>query len=170
MKKTQNFLNEKALKFRELHIINSDGKSLGTMQTRQALTLAKEQGLDLFVISPTATPPIAKILDYGQMQYTEAKRARANHKPKQELKEVKISPRIQQHDLDTFTNRAIKFLQHGDKVKTTCVFKSREIEHPELGLDKLKIMLEALLPYGTTENEPVLQGKIMSVIVTQVKK
>jgi translation initiation factor IF-3 len=103
------------------------------------------------------------------MKYEEQKRERANHKPKQDTKEIKVSPRIQKHDIETFVKRAIKFLEHGDKVKVTCVFKQRELEHPELGLAKIKTVLEELNEYCVYEGEPTLQGKIMSIIVNPKK-
>jgi translation initiation factor IF-3 len=169
MKKQFVFLNERALKFREALVINSDGSSLGVIPTRKALDLAKNEGLDLYVANPNASPVVCKILDYGQMRYEEQKRERANHKPKQDTKEIKVSPRIQKHDIETFVKRAIKFLEHGDKVKVSCFFKSRELDHPELGLAKIKIVLDELSNYCVYEGEPVLQGKIMSIIVSPKK-
>lgn len=170
MRKTQVLLNERILKFREVLVIDADGKALGNLPAKSALERAKEQGLDLYLVSQNTPVPVCKIVNYGQMKYEEDKRARANHKPKQDLKEVKLSPRIQQHDIDTFTKRAIKFLEHGDKVKVTCVFKAREIMYPHLGEEKIKIMLTALTNHGTVEGTPVLQGKLMSVMVNPIKK
>ena len=103
------------------------------------------------------------------MKYEEQKRERANHKPKQDTKEIKVSPRIQKNDIDTFVKRAKKFLEHGDKVKVTCVFRNRELEHSELGLEKIKIVLNELSDYCTYEGQPILQGKIMSIIVSPKK-
>jgi translation initiation factor IF-3 len=169
IKKPQVFLNERVLKFRDVLVINSDGQSLGVMGSRKALDIAQNQGLDLFLVSPNSNPIVCKILDYGKHKYEEDKKLSASHKPKQETKEIKISPRIQQHDLNTFINRAIKFLQHGDKVKVTCVFKAREIEHPQLGYDKIVSVLEAIEFVGLPEDEPVLLGKMMSVMVNPKK-
>ena len=170
MRKIQIILNERILKFKEVLVIDSNGKTLGNMPTKQALEGAKSQGLDLYLVSQNTPVPVCRIVDYGQMKYEEDKRARANHKPKQDLKEVKISPRIQQHDLDTFSKRAIKFLEHGDKVKVTCVFKAREIAYPHLGEDKMNILLGTLTEHGNVEGTPVLQGKLMSVLVSPIKR
>ena len=164
-KKPQIFLNEKVLKFRDILVIGPDGHTLGVMQSRKALEQAQNEGLDLMVVNQFATPVVCKILDYGKFKYLENKREQANQKPKQETKEIKVSPKIQLHDIITFVNRAKKFLEHGDKVKVTCVFKSREIEHPEIGLGKINIVLDMLKECGIVEGEPNLKGKAMSVFV-----
>jgi translation initiation factor IF-3 len=169
-KKPQVFRNEKVLKFREVHVINADNKSLGVMSARSALNLAREQELDLLVVSLNVEPPICKILDYGKMKYTENKQSKANQKPKQDLKEIKIHPFIQQHDIDTFLKRAVKFLETGDKVKITCTFKARELSRTNIGLEKIQSMIDSLVELGTPENEPTLQGKNMFVLLAPKKK
>lgn len=170
MKKTFILLNEKVLKFREALVIGSDGKPLGVINTREALNIAKNEGLDLFAVNTNVSPVVCKIVDYGRMKYEEDKRERANHKAKQETKEIKISPRIQQNDLNTFTKRAIEFLEHNDKVKITCVFKHRELEHSELGLNKIEIMLKNLEDHCSYEGKPILNGKYMSITINPKKK
>jgi translation initiation factor IF-3 len=162
MKKQYVFLNEKVLKWREALVIDSSGSSLGVLPTRKALDLAKNEGLDLFAVNTNISPIVCKIVDYGQMKYEEQKR-------EQDTKEIKVSPRIQKNDIDTFVKRAKKFLEHGDKVKVTCVFRNRELEHSELGLEKIKIVLNELSDYCTYEGQPILQGKIMSIIVSPKK-
>lgn len=169
-KKPQILLNEKTLWIKDMQVIGSDGKPLGRMSAKEALAIAKDEGLDLFVVSTSVVPPVAKIVDYGHMKYEQDKRERQNQKPKQEVKEVRLSPRIQQHDIDTLIKRAIKFLEHGDKVKVNCIFKQREIEHSELGLDKINIMLDALKEYGTPEGKPSLVFKQMYVMVVPNKR
>lgn len=169
MKKQYVFLNEKVLKWREALVIDNSGSSLGVLPTRKALDLAKNEGLDLFAVNTNISPIVCKIVDYGQMKYEEQKRERANHKPKQDTKEIKVSPRIQKNDIDTFVKRAKKFLENGDKVKVTCIFRNRELEHSELGLEKIKIVLNELSDYCTYEGQPILQGKIMSIIVSPKK-
>jgi translation initiation factor IF-3 len=169
MKRQIVFLNEKVLKFREALVIDHNGKSLGQMPTKIALNIAKNEGLDLFAVNVNSNPIVCKIVNYGQMKYEEQKREKANHKPKQDTKEIKISPRIQKHDIDTFVKRAKKFLEHGDKVKITCVFKNRELEHPELGLKKINEFLELIDEMCMYEGTPVLQGKLMSILVNPKK-
>jgi len=170
MKKTFVFLNEKVLRFSNALVIGSDNKSLGIIATRKALEIAKSEGLDLFVVNSNSNPVVCKIVDYGKMKYEEDVRERANHKIKQETKEIKISPRIQQNDLNTFIKRAVKFLEHGDKVKITCVFKHRELEHPELGLNKIEIMLRSLEDFCLYDTKPTLVGKLMSITINPKKK
>jgi|APCry1669188910_1035180.scaffolds.fasta_scaffold81004_2 translation initiation factor IF-3 len=171
-KKPQVFLNERILKFKEVHVIDVDQKSLGNMSTRTALNLAREQELDLYLVSLNVEPPICKIVDYGKMKYNESKQNKASNanKPKQDTKEVKIHPFTQQHDIDFLLKRCVKFLGDGDKVKITCVFKNRELSRPNMGLDKIKSMIDSLVELGTPDNEPVLQGKNMFAVLSPKKR
>src|SRR6185369_11971321 len=113
-------INERVLRYRDVRVIGAEGESLGILQSRHALNQARELGLDLLLVSATSVPPVCKIVNYGRMKYEEAK----------------ISPRIAQHDLETMTNRAKEFLSKGHRVKLTCVFKAREVSHPEYGDQK----------------------------------
>jgi translation initiation factor IF-3 len=169
-KKPLIFLNERCLKLGTLQVIDDNKQNLGVMNSRDALNVAREKGLDLLVVSSTVDPPIAKILDYGQYKYLENKRNKGNVQHKQETKELKISPRIQMHDIDTIVKKAAAFLQHGDKVKITCVFKAREVVFPLIGEEKIKVILEKLSEYGSTTDTIELKGKTMSVILSCVKK
>lgn len=168
MKKNQVILNKKIVyTFSEVTVISSEGKSLGVMPSRDALDLAQNEGLDLLLVS-SGDKPVCKIVDHGKLKYQEEKSKAFKHK--QETKEVKISPRIQQHDLETFTKRAIKFLTHGDKVKLTCVFRHPELQHPEFGKQKIDAFLEIISEYGLPEGDPVLNGKNMSLMINPIKK
>lgn len=158
-------VNERILRFRDIRVIGSDGAQLGIMQSRQALNIAKEEGLDLVMVSPTAQPPVCKIIDYGRFKYETEKQNRDGKKKQQELKGIKISPRIAEHDLGHLVRNAIKFLEEGHKVKVTCMFKSREITHPELGRKKLETFAEQVAEVGTIERLPVLEGKMMIMII-----
>ena len=157
------------MRIRDIRVIGSDGEQIGIMQSRQALKQAKEEGLDLVMVSPTAVPPVCKIIDYGKFKYEQSKLLKQNKRREQELKEVKISPRIASHDLDIMTKRAIEFLKDGDKVKITCVFRSREITHPQLGEEKMKIMTAELADFGIVERHPLLEGKMMIMILNPKK-
>ena len=117
-------------------MIGPEGDQLGIMQSRQALTLAKEDGLDLVMVSPTAQPPVCRIIDYGKHKYLEGKLGKDKKGKQQEVKGIKISPRIAEHDLAFLVRNASRFLEEGHKVKVTCMFKAREITHPELGKKK----------------------------------
>ncbi len=154
------------LKYRDIRVIGPEGDQLGIMQSRQALTLAKEEGLDLVMVSPTAQPPVCRIIDYGRHKYLEGKLGKDKKSKQQEVKGIKISPRIAEHDLQTNVGKAIRFLSDGNKVKVTCMFKAREITHPELGKKKLDVFAEAVIEYGTVERTPTLDGRLMIMVLT----
>ncbi|NBT57322.1 translation initiation factor IF-3 [bacterium] len=168
-KKPTIFLNERCLKINELCVIDETGTNLGVMSSRNALNAAKDRGLDLLVVSLAVSPNIAKILDYGQHKYMENKRNKGANQKKQETKELKLSPRTQKHDIDTLINKAASFLKHGDKVKVTCEFKSREIAYPAIGEEKIKIIIEELSELGQTSDLIETKGKHMSVILSPKK-
>jgi len=146
-------------------VIGPEGDQLGIMQSRQALTLAKEDGLDLVMVSPTAQPPVCRIIDYGKHKYLEGKLGKDKKGKQQEVKGIKISPRIAEHDLAFLVRNASKFLEEGHKVKVTCMFKAREITHPELGKKKLEIFAEQVVDLATVERTPTLDGRMMIMVL-----
>jgi translation initiation factor IF-3 len=117
------------------------------------------------MVAPTAQPPVAKIVDYGKHKYLEGKLKKDKKPKQQELKGIKISPRIAEHDLGFLTKNAIKFLAEGHKVKVTCQFKAREVTHPELGKKKLSMFAEVCKEYANVEREPTLDGKMMIMVL-----
>jgi len=135
------------------------------MQSRQALNLAREEGLDLVMVSPTAQPPVCKIIDYGKFKYLEGKLGKDKKSKQQEVKGIKISPRIAEHDLDFLIRNAQRFLEEGHKVKVTCMFKAREITHPELGKKKLEIFAEQVAELSNVERTPTLDGRLMIMVL-----
>lgn len=141
------------------------------MPVAQALQLAREQNLDLVEVAPTATPPVCRILDYGKFRYEQAKRDRESRKSQKtsELREVRMRPRIEEHDIEFKTRLIRKLLSQGDKVKVTVIFRGREITHPELGRAVLREMAEVLADEVTVEKPPSLEGRNMSMILTQAK-
>ena len=152
---------------REVRLVKEDGEMLGVVSTRDALTMAAEVGLDLVEISPTAVPPVCKILDYGKFKY-EAQKRKNEAKKKQkviEVKEIKMRPGIDIHDYQV-KMRAIKsFLEEGDKVKVTMRFRGREMMHQELGLkvlDKVRTELDDLIK---VESHPKLEGRQMIMTI-----
>lgn len=153
------------LKYRDIRVIGPDGDQLGIMQSRQALTLAKEDGLDLVMVSPTAQPPVCRIIDYGKHKYLEGKLGKDKKGKQQEVKGIKISPRIAEHDLAFLVRNASRFLEEGHKVKVTCMFKAREITHPELGKKKLEIFAEQVVELATVERTPTLDGRMMIMVL-----
>jgi translation initiation factor IF-3 len=146
-------------------VIGPEGDQLGIMQSRQALTLAKEEGLDLVMVSPTAQPPVCRIIDYGKHKYLEGKLGKDKKGKQQEVKGIKISPRIAEHDLEFLVRNASRFLEEGHKVKVTCMFKAREITHPELGKKKLEVFAEHVVELATVERTPTLDGRMMIMVL-----
>lgn len=135
------------------------------MQSRQALQMARDEGLDLVLVSPTAQPPVCRIIDYGKHKYLEGKQGKDKKSKQQEVKGIKISPRIAEHDLATNVGKATRFLEEGHKVKVTCMFKAREVTHPELGRKKLDMFAERCVEVGTVERIPTLDGRLMIMVL-----
>lgn len=135
------------------------------MQSRQALQMARDEGLDLVMVSPTAQPPVVRIIDYGKHKYLEGKSGKDKKSKQLEVKGIKISPRIAEHDLAFLIRNAQKFLLEGHKVKVTCMFKAREITHPELGRKKLDFFADQVKEIANVERSPTLDGKLMIQIL-----
>ena len=141
------------IKFKELRVIDSDGSQLGIMQARDALKFAEDRELDLVVISPTANPPVSRIMDYGKHVYELSKRqkeARKNQKTIN-IKEIRVSPSIEEHDINIKANNAKKFLKNGDKVKITVRFRGREADYSYIGEKILDNFIEILKEYGAPD-------------------
>ncbi len=141
------------------------------MPTQAALRKAKDLGLDLIVVSPTAVPPVAKAMDYGQWQY-EQKKKQQEAKKKQhviQVKEVKFRPNTDDHDYDFKKNHAIRFLKEGNRVKAVVQFRGREIAHVDLGRKLLTRFSEDLASYGSVEGQPRLEGRNAHVIISPLR-
>lgn len=133
--------------------------------SREALNRAREEGFDLVLVAATAQPPVAKITDYGKHKYLEGKQGR-DKKPKgQETKGIKMSPRIAEHDMEFLAKNARKFLEHGDKVRVTCMFRQRELTHPENGKKRLDAFAAVLEDCSVVERQPQLDGRQMIMIL-----
>ncbi len=117
------------------------------------------------LVSATAQPPVCRIIDYGKHKYLEGKQGKDKKSKQQELKGIKISPRIAEHDLGFLVKNALKFLEEGHKVKVTCMFKAREITHPELGRQKLEKFADMVKEVGSVERTPSLDGRMMIMIL-----
>jgi len=135
------------------------------MQSRQALQQARDEGLDLVMVSPTAQPPVCKIIDFGKHKYLEGKLGKDKKSKQQDVKGIKISPRIAEHDLAFLVKNAIRFLEEGHKVKVTCMFKAREITHPELGRKKLDTFADMVKDIALVERAPSLDGRMMIMVL-----
>ncbi len=151
----------------EIRVISDDGTQLGVMPTAEARKLAEEKNLDLVEIAPNVRPPVCKIMDYGKYKYEQSKKARDSKKKQHvtHLKEIKLRPKIETHDLAFKLRHAEKFLENKDKVKFTVIFRGREMEHSELGMDLLQRIVERFSTISTVEREPVMLGKIITMIL-----
>jgi len=151
----------------EVQVITSSGENLGIMSTSKAISIAKEEGLDLIEIAPNANPPVCKIIDMGKFKYEAQKKAnKAKKKQKKiELKEIKLRPVTEVHDYNFKLKNAQKFLSKGDKVKFTIRFKGRELMHSNLGNDLMNRILEDIKSVGKVEMSPKLDGKQMVMVI-----
>ncbi len=159
------------IKFKELRVIGSDGSQLGVMQTKEALKIAENQELDLVIISPTANPPVSKVMDYGKHIYELSKRQKEARKNQKviNIKEIRVSPSIEAHDINIKANNAKRFLKCGDKVKITVRFRGREADYSYIGEKILDNFVEILQDYGAPERKAKLEGKNMSLVVSPKK-
>ena len=153
-------------------MIGTDGAMLGIMSSDQALQMAYDKSLDLVMMSPDANPPVCKIMDYGKYRFEKDKREKEAKKKQQviETKEIQLSCRIDTHDYETKMKRGRKFLEQGNKVKVVLVFHGREMSHQQLGKDMIDRFIDDVADLGTTDKKPVLNGKLLSVVISPVKK
>lgn len=151
-----------------IRVIGADGSQLGIMDVENALGIAQEAGLDLVEVAPMARPPVARIMDYGKFKFEQAKMARQAKKKQHviHLKEVKFRPGIDEHDFDTKTRHARRFLEEGNKVKVTLMFRGRQIAHPELGRQVVDRVAQELADLSKIESDARLEGKAMTMILT----
>ncbi len=136
------------------------------MPPREALRIAKEAGLDLIEVSPTARPPVCRIMDFGKFLYEESKKKKDSKQHTTKLKEVKFRVRIDEHDFMTKIRRAEEFLFEGNKVKLTLTFRGREMEHTDLGFERVNTAVETLNHVGTPDAPPKLVGRNITMIVS----
>ena len=160
-------LNEE-IRDKEIRLIGADGAQLGIMSAAEANEMAEEQGLDLVKISPNATPPVCKIMDYSKFCYDQKKRekdARKNQKVV-EIKEIRMSPSIDTNDLNTKIKAALKFLGDGNRVKVSVRFRGREMAHTNIGEKLLMDFAEACAETATLEKNPKLEGRFMAMFLS----
>lgn len=155
----------------EIRLIGSDGSQLGVFQTRDALKKAEDEGLDLVEISPTAKPPVCKIMDFGKYKYEQAKKKKdqRKHQVVVLLKEVKMRPSTGEHDLDVKKNRIKGFLESGHKVKITIQFRGREMAHKDLGKKLLDRVVKDVEAWGIPEYSPKFEGRFLSAVLQPSK-
>ena len=156
------------IRFSPLRVIAPDGEQLGILTLEEALTAADQRGLDLVEVAPLARPPVCRIMDFGKFKFEQAKAARAAKKKQRsiDLKEIKFRPGIDEHDFLFKTRHAKEFLEEGNKVKVTMMFRGRQMAHPELGREVLDRVAETLAEVGKIEQEARLEGKNMTMLMT----
>ena len=158
------------IKALDVQVIGSEGNNLGVMQLKQAIQLAKDEGLDLIEISPKANPPVCKIMDMGKYKYDLQKKANQAKKKQKivSLKEIKLRPGTEIHDYNFKIKNAKKFISKGDKVKFTVKFKGREMQHVELGKNLMNRIIEDTKEIGKIETQPKFEGKQMIMVIQPI--
>ena len=148
------------------------GEQLGVMSPRDALKIALERNQDLVEVAPNAAPPVCRIMNYGKFKYEQSKKEREAKKNQKviTIKEVKLRPNIEENDFQTKAKNAIKFLQNGDKVKVTIMFRGREITHPELGKALCDRLAEQVKDIAKVEKEAKVEGRNMIMILNPIKE
>ncbi|WP_353890322.1 translation initiation factor IF-3 [uncultured Aliiroseovarius sp.] len=164
-------VNER-IKAPEIRLIGADGENVGVVTPAQAVVMAQEAGLDLVEISPNASPPVCKIMDFGKFKYEQQKReSEARKKQKTiDVKEVKFRPNTDTHDYDVKMRNVVKFLEAGDKVKVTLRFRGREMAHQNLGRELLQRVAADTKEIGKVENMPKMEGRQMVMMIGPVTK
>ncbi|MEM7411030.1 MAG: translation initiation factor IF-3 [Myxococcota bacterium] len=149
----------------EIRVIGDDGEQLGVMTPEDAIARAEDVGLDLVEVAPGSRPPVCRIMDYGRYKYEQKKKANKSKGHAASLKEVKLRPRTDQHDLDFKLKNARRFLMDGDKVKVTVMYRGREMVHRDIGRKQLDKVVELLGPLAAVENPPRMEGRFLSMIL-----
>jgi translation initiation factor IF-3 len=150
-----------------VRLIDDEGTQVGIVAIRDALQLAEERGMDLVEVAPTAVPPVCRLMDYGKFRYEQSKKEREARKNQKqaEVKEVRLKPKTDDHDLEVKSNQARRFLTRGDKVKFTVRFRGREIFHPDIGREMLEQVAEGLGDVSVIEQRPLMEGRSLSLIL-----
>lgn len=164
-------INEE-IKAKEVRVVGVDGEAIGIMSSNDALKLAYDKGYDLVLMAPQAQPPVCRIMDYGKYRFERDKKEKEARKKQQviELKEIQLSCRIDTHDFETKARHAQKFLESGNKVRVVMRFKGREMSHMAIGQEIMKKFEEACSEFGNVEKAPVLDGRLLSMVVSPVKQ
>ncbi|TCK92373.1 translation initiation factor 3 (bIF-3) [Natranaerovirga hydrolytica] len=163
-------INEQ-IRDKEVRVIGPEGEQVGIMTSRDAMNLAREKNLDLVKISPKANPPVCRIVDYGKLKYEQARKEKEARKKQKviNVKEVRLSPNIEQNDINTKVKQAIKFIQNGDKVKVSVRFRGRELAHTSVGREILQKFAQQLSDIADIEKPAKMEGRFMVMFLTQKK-
>lgn len=151
-----------------MRVIDSDGSQLGVINTKEALQIAENKKLDLVNVSPAANPPVCRIMNYGKYKYAMAKKEKESKKKQKviNVKEIRLTPNIEEHDLSVKAKNASKFLEDGDRVKVVVRFRGRELGFTNIGYEVLKKFAELTNEFSTIDKEPKLEGKNMTMFLS----
>ncbi len=151
----------------EVRVIGADGSQIGIIPTHEAMRMAEEQGLDLVEVSPRAVPPVCRIMDFGRFKYQESKKEKASRKHQSTvvIKEIKLRPKTDTHDLDFKLKHIRRFLGEGNKVRLLIVFRGREIVHPETGQAMLDVVSKEVSEVSVVEQKPSMEGRRMVMVL-----
>ena len=160
------------IKAKEVRVIGEDGEPIGIMTPEAALKIAYDQGYDLVLMAPQAQPPVCRIMDYGKFRFERDKKEKEAKKKQQvvELKEIQLSCRIDTHDFETKVRHAQRFLGDGNKVRVVMRFKGREMSHMAIGQEIMQKFRESCSEMGSVDKAPVLDGRLLSMVIAPVKK
>jgi len=163
----QDYRVNEQIRIREILVIGADGEQLGLMPPVEALQKAREAGLDLVEVAPTASPPVCRLMDYGRFRYLATKKDRESRKNQKTnlLREIRFRPRTDTHDREAKLKRIRGFLAGGSKVKLTVMHRGREMAHPEIGTEILRSVVESLGGEAKVETAPSMEGRFMNIIV-----
>ncbi|MBI2303892.1 MAG: translation initiation factor IF-3 [Chloroflexi bacterium] len=156
------------IKAREVRLIGEEGEQLGLVSLLEALAIARERSVDLVEVAPTAEPPVCRLMDYGKFKYAQAKKEREARKNQKVVlvREVRLRPKIDEHDIDFKTKQIHRFLTGGDKVKLSVMFRGREMTHVHLGKELLDKVLDDLKDLATVEKPAAMEGRFLTVILS----
>ena len=154
-----------------MRLIGEDGEQLGVLPTQEALQIARDRGVDLVEVAPTAVPPVARLLDYGRFKYEQEKKDREARKNQKIvlMKEVRLRPKTDEHDIDFKSKQIERFVEEGDRVKVTLRFRGRELAHPGLGRQLLEEVADRVKNVAAVERMPLMEGNTMTMILTKAK-
>src|SRR5262245_738996 len=157
------------IRIRQVRLIDDEGNQLGIVETLDAKRIAAEKGLDLVEVSPDARPPVCKIMDYGKFKYLQKKKEHESKRKQHtvQLKEIRLRPKIGEHDVEYKIRKAREFLQDGDKVQLNMIFKGREMAHIEVGRDVMNDFVKGLEDIAKIERPAKLEGKRMTMVLTK---
>jgi translation initiation factor IF-3 len=163
-------INER-IRASEVRLIDQEGKQIGVVPTEQALELAQDRDMDLVEVAPDARPPVARLLDYSKYKYEQEQKAKAARKHQQQVnvREIKLRPKIADHDYETKKGHVTRFLNRNDKVKVTIMFRGREQAHPERGRALLQRLYDDIADIATIEQEPLQEGRNMHMLLAPVR-